>query len=119
MSRDTDRADDLVEAAMVNMKDCDEVSSATNWCACAKQMWRNLALPLVEAQRHRESLWQLLDYIDTLYDSCKGDEHTFYEQVKRIHAKRHESGRSDGHKIVWESMGIFKKQFCTKGEASG
>lgn len=107
MDNDTDRADQLTETAIAFVKNCDEESNATGWCECAKGIWRNLALPLVQAERHREALWQLLDDIDTLYDACKGDEHSFYEHVKRIHPKRFQHAKSDGYTLFWESMGVI------------
>lgn len=67
-----------------------------------------------ELMRIAEFLWQLLDNIDTLDDSCKDNDHAFRVQARAQQQRRWEVGTSDGYSITLREGG--KPQRC--GEES-
>jgi len=44
----------------------------------------------MDLEKQRDALWQLLDDIDTLDDSCRDDDHIFRERVRAVQQKRWE-----------------------------
>lgn len=47
-------------------------------------------------------LWNLLDDIDTLDDSCRNNHVRFRERVRTTQRRRNEVATSDGHVLTWK-----------------
>ena len=50
-----------------------------------------------------EALWQLLDNIDTLDDSCRDNDAAFRRSAVRLSKMRFEMADSDGYSLTWNN----------------
>jgi len=64
---------------------------------CAHELEEQVNSLLAAANLRAESLWKLLDDIDTLGDSMKPELTPYFHAVERIHKKRHTILKSDGY----------------------
>ncbi len=59
-------------------------------------------VPLLLQATAAKFLWQLLDDIDSLDDSCRDDDKLFRERVRALQKRRFDVGDSDGYEVVWK-----------------
>lgn len=65
-----------------------------------------------------EKLWQLLDDIDTLDDSCRDGDAAFRRAVRAVQQKRHELAESDGYRLYWRHRGEVVPEYTAACEAA-
>lgn len=61
----------------------------------------NREAQLAQARAAAETLWQILDDIDTLDDVCKENFVAFNRGAMRLVVRRHEYAKSDGYTLTW------------------
>ena len=55
----------------------------------------------IDYEKAARFLFDRLDDIDTLDDACKGDDHAFREQVRRVQRRRFEVASTDGFSVTF------------------
>ncbi len=59
-------------------------------------------VPLLLQAAAAKFLWQLLDDVDSLDDSCRDDDKLFRERARALQKRRFEVGDSDGYEVIWK-----------------
>lgn len=58
----------------------------------------------IDFKSYSDQLWQLLDNIDTLDDSCKSDDAAFRRSVRKLQKLRFDFADSDGYELTWKKV---------------
>ena len=90
-----DEAADEIEALTAEVKRLDYITTHTCWDECPRlacvqrREIERLTAQLAKAQQQVSKLWALLDDIDTLDDSCRGEDDLFRTLTRIAQQKRY------------------------------